>query len=307
MDIEDVDPALRDAVQKVPVPDLSKPWMRTVLRLATRVMRVARTDGVSVSPSRSGTPRMRVYRPLRRTGDAALLWIHGGGLVFGDARQDEALCARTSRDLGIPVVSANYRFAPDHPFPAALDDVRSAWEWMHDHADELGVDPARIAIGGESAGGGLAAALVQQLHDEGGVQPVAQWLFSPMIDDRTAADESLDEVDHRVWNNRANRLSWKAYLGTAPGVGTLAPYAAAARRTDLSGLAPTYIAVGDIELFRAEDEDYAHRLGQAGVPATVDLVPGAPHGFGNWARDTGPAKALMARAREWLRTTLLDR
>lgn len=305
MDIERVDPALRDATRKLPVLDPSRAWMRTVLRLGTRIMRVPRTAGVSVTTTRGGTPRVRLYRPTHRSGDGALLWIHGGGLLFGDSRQDEALCAQTSRDLGIPVVSTNYRFAPDHPFPAALDDVRATWGWMQYHADELGIDPARIVIGGESAGGGLAAALVQRLHDDGGVQPLAQWLFSPMLDDRTAADATLDEIDHWVWNNRSNRVGWTAYLGIAPGADQLPPYAAAARRTDLTGLAPAYIAVGDIELFRAEDEDYARRLERSGVPVTVDLVPGAPHGFENWAGDSGPAKALLGRAREWLRTTFL--
>lgn len=277
-----------------------------MMRLATRVMPVPRTNGVSVVTARSGTLRMRVYRPSRRSGDGALLWIHGGGLLFGDARQDEALCAQTARELGIPVVSADYRFAPENPFPAALDDVRGAWGWMLDQAGELGIDPSRVAIGGESAGGGLAASLVQRLHDDGGVQPVAQWLFSPMIDDRTAADESLDGIDHRVWNNRANRVGWTAYLGVAPGAAELPPYAAAARRSDLSGLPPAFLAVGDIELFAAENQDYARRLDRDGVPVVLDLVPGAPHGFENWARDTEPARALMARARAWLRSALMN-
>ncbi|ASK64561.1 esterase [Brachybacterium avium] len=306
MDIEEVDPALREATQKLPVPDPSRAWMRTVLRLATRMMRVPQVAKVTVRAQRSGALRMRVYQPRHRTGDAALLWIHGGGLLFGDARQDEALCAETSLDLGIPVVSANYRFAPEHPFPAALDDVHAVWGWMHEHAEELGIDAARIVIGGQSAGGGLAASLAQRLHDEGGVQPLAQWLFAPMIDDRTAADESLDGTDHWVWNNRANRVGWTAYLGTDPGADTIAPYAAAARREDLSGLPPTFIAVGDIELFRTEDEIYAMRLERAGVPVVLDLVPGAPHGFESWARGSGPARALMGRAHEWLRRTLLE-
>ncbi len=277
-----------------------------MLRLATRVMRVPQVAKVSARTQRSGALRMRVYQPRHRTGDAALLWIHGGGLLFGDARQDEALCAETSLDLGIPVVSANYRFAPGHPFPAALEDVHAVWEWMHDHAEELGLDAARIVIGGQSAGGGLPAALVQRLHDDGGLQPLGQWLFAPMIDDRTAADESLDRIDHWVWNNRANRVAWSAYLGTEPGADTAPPYAAAARREDLSGLPPAFLAVGDIELFRTEDEIYAMRLERAGVPVVLDLVRGAPHGFESWARDSGPAQALMARAREWLRRTLLE-
>ena len=304
VDVEKVDPALREAMQKLPVIDPARAVVRTVARLAMRVMPVPRIEGVSVSTVKAEGVRMRRYEPARRVGDAGLLWIHGGGLVFGDARQDEALCAETALDLGIPIVSANYRFAPEHPFPAALDDVRAAWQWMQDHATELGVGAARVAIGGESAGGGLAASLVQRLHDEGGSQPVAQWLFAPMIDDRTAADVSLDAIEHWVWNNRANRVGWAGYLGGAPGGRDVPPFAAAARRVDLSGLPPAYLAVGDIELFFGEDRDYAERLRRAGVRVNLDVVPGAPHGFENWARNTDPAKLLMRRARAWLREAL---
>lgn len=172
---------------------------------------------------------------------------------------------------------------------------------MQEHAADLGVRPDRIAIGGESAGGGLAASLVHRLYDENGPQPVAQWLFAPMIDDRTAADESLDEIEHWVWDNRANRVGWTGYLGTNRKDNTVPPYAAAARRMDLSGLPPAYIAVGDIELFYAEDQSYADRLRHAGVEVTFDVVPGAPHGFENWARDTAPARELLSRAHLWLR------
>ena len=306
MDIERVHPDLRAATQKLPVPDASKKLVRVAIRLATRVMPVPRTESVTVTTVRSDGVRLRIYRPDTRLDEGGLLWIHGGGLLFGDARQDEALCAQTARDLGIVVVSANYRFAPEHPFPAAHDDVYAAWRWMLAHAPELGLDPARVVVGGESAGAGLAAALVQRLHDDGGVQPVAQWLFAPMIDDRTAAAHSLDSVDHWVWNNRANRVGWCGYLGDTFARHDLPPYAAAARRTDLSGLPPAFIAVGDIELFYAEDRDYADRLEQAGVPVELDIVPGAPHGFENWARDTEPAKALMRRAHAWLRTALAN-
>ncbi len=302
MDIDEVDPALREATLKLPATDPSKAWMRTVARVATRVMPVRRTDGVSVSTVRFGGVRIRVYRPAERGGDGGgLFWVHGGGLLFGDARQDEALCAGTARELGVPVVSANYRFAPEHPFPAALDDIRTAWGWAQGNAAELGVGAGRWVVGGESAGAGLAASLVQRIHDEGGVQPVAQWLFAPMIDDRTAADESLDAIEHWVWNNRANRVGWSGYLGQAPGASDLPPYAAAARRVDLTGLPSAFIAVGDIELFLAEDQDYARRLEEAGVSVQLDIVPGAPHGFENWARDTEPAIALMRRSRDWLR------
>ncbi|WP_248239755.1 alpha/beta hydrolase [Microbacterium kunmingense] len=304
MDLDRVDPELRAATRRVRLPDVSRRWIRSPLRFVTRVMPVPRIEGVRVDVRRVGAQRLRVYRPQERSGEAVLLWVHGGGLLFGDARQDERLCADTARDLGIVVVSANYRFAPDHPFPAAHDDVYAAWGWLKAEAGRLGVDPARVVLGGESAGGGLAAGVAQRLRDEGGVQPIGQWLFAPMIDDRTAADRSLDALDHAVWNNRHNRVGWTAYLGGPAGGGSVPPYAAPARREDLTGLPPTYLAVGDIELFFAEVQGYAQRLAAAGVPTTLDVVPGGPHGFESWARDTEPARALLSRARAWLRDVI---
>ncbi|MFF2051117.1 alpha/beta hydrolase [Leifsonia sp. NPDC058194] len=304
MDIELVDPALREATRRLPAPDASKRLTRTLIRTATRFLPSSRVDGVVVADENVGGVRLRVYRPAAHRSDAGLFWIHGGGLVFGNPRQDEALCAQTAADLGITVVSARYRFAPEHHFPEPLDDVHAAWRAVQAHAGELAIRPHRVVAGGESAGGGLAASLVQRLADEGGVQPIGQWLFAPMIDDRTAADPSKDETDHWIWNNRANRYSWRSYLAQEPGVEHLPPYAAAARRADLSGLPPAFIAVGDIELFHDEDVDYARRLTGAGVPVQLDVVPGAPHGFENWARETAPAIELMARARGWLQTVL---
>lgn len=304
MDIEKVDPELREATQKLPVLDVSKPFLRAAIRLAIRFMPVARTEGVTVTSARAGRVRLRIYQPDTRVGDGALLWVHGGGLLFGDARQDEALCSQVALQIGIPVISVNYRFAPEHPFPAAHDDVHAGWQWVQDHAGDLGLNPSRVVIGGESAGGGLAASLAQRLYDDGGPQPIGQWLFAPMIDDRTAADESLDVLDHWAWNNRANRVGWTGYLGVTPGAADLPAYAAAVRRVNLGGLPSAYMAFGDIELFCAENVAYADRLAAAGVDVERDIVPGAPHGFENWARDAAPTVALMQRARDWLRRTL---
>ncbi|MGG5173083.1 alpha/beta hydrolase [Pseudarthrobacter sp. J1738] len=300
MHINNVDPDLRAATKALPALDWSNAFIRNMARWATAVMPVRRVAGVAVSTAKLGELRLRIYVPDLRRNEAALLWIHGGGLMFGDARQDEPLCAETARDLGMVVVSANYRFAPEHPFPAALDDVHWAWRWLQLNADELGVNPARIVLGGESAGGGLAAVLAQRLLDEGGSQPIGQWLFSPMIDDRTAADETLDSVEHWAWNNRSNRNSWRGYLGKEPGGEEVPRYAAAARRENLTGLPPSFLAVGDIELFFPEVREYGRRLASAGVRVTLDVVPNAPHGFESWARNTKPAKALMGRARQWL-------
>ncbi len=202
------------------------------------------------------------------------------------------------------MVSVEYRLAPEHPFPAALDDCLAGWRWLQRDAPRLGVDPARIALGGESAGGGLAASLVQRLHDDGEAHPVAQWLFCPMLDDRTAAREELDRVNHFVWNNRANRFGWHSYLGVEPGAVTTSPYAVPARREVLQGLPPAWIGVGDIDLFYEEDQVYANRLRQAGVDVTLDVLPGAPHGSEAWAAGTTIVRDYVGRAQEWLRQAL---
>jgi acetyl esterase/lipase len=156
-----------------------------------------------------------------------------------------------------------------------------------------------VVVGGKSAGGGLAAALVQRLRDEG-ERPLAQWLFCPMLDDRTGARRDLDARRHRGWDNRLNRVGWRAYLGREPGAEVVPHYAVPARRENLAGLPPTWIGVGDIDLFHDEDAEYARRLRAAGVDTTVHVVPGAPHGFESWAPDTGFTRVYLGTARKWL-------
>ena len=301
MDIHRVLPELREPMKRAQVT-----LPRWFARVAVRLLRVPTSDAVRVTNVRAGSVRVRVYQPTGTRGGAGMLWIHGGGLLFGDPKQDEALCLSTAERLGVVIVSATYRFAPEHPFPAAHDDVHGAWRWFLAHAERLGVDPRQIVVGGESAGAGLAAALVQRIHDDGGVQPRGQWLFAPMLDDRTAARRELDAEKHFVWDNARNREGWSGYLGTAPGAATVPAYAAPARRTDLSGLPPAFLTWGDIELFAEEDRAYASALRAAGVAVTVDVVPGAPHGFENWAKDAPVARALVARAQDWLRGALSD-
>jgi acetyl esterase/lipase len=210
---------------------------------------------------------------------AVLLWIHGGGLVTGNAATNDRECAAFARELGIVVVSVEYRLAPRHPYPAALDDCYSAWNWMLAAARELGIDPARIAISGQSAGGGLAASLVLRVRDAGGIPPAAQALMCPMLDDRTGARLELDAIDHRVWNNRSNRAAWSWYLGQPAGSSTVPAYAAAGRCSSFVGLPAAWIGVGDADLFFEEDRRYAERLIEAGVSCELHIVPMAPHGF----------------------------
>jgi acetyl esterase/lipase len=221
---------------------------------------------------------VRLFRPVGLTDPApAVLWIHGGGYVIGTAEMDDHLCAQFSKRLGITVASVEYRLAPEHPYPAALEDCHSALTWL---AGLPGVDRGRLAIGGASAGGGLAAALALLARDRGssgqGVTPAFQLLVYPMLDDRSGT--TADNPNYRLWNPRANRFGWTAYLGDAdPQV------AVPARRDDLSGLPPAWIGVGKNDLFHDEDLAYADRLKAAGVPCEVEVVPGAFHGIDLWA------------------------
>ena len=307
MDPASIDPQFRSAhrLPDVPVHQL---WGRLLVRGAMHLLPSRVPEGVRVHRVRTRQCRMRVHRPpgaeRRSRSGGALLWIHGGGLVVGNAALEDAFCGQLAHELGITVVAADYRLAPRHRFPAAHNDVYAAWQWLQSRADALGVDPARVAVGGGSAGGNLAAGLVWRLIDEGGVQPAVQWLFAPMLDDRTATRIDLDAVRHWTWDNRSNRFGWTAYLGGPPGSPGEHPYASPARRTDMAGSPPTWIGVGDIDLFYREDADYAHRLRAAGTPATLDVVPGAPHGFEGWGAGTGAGRAFARRARTWLAAAL---
>ncbi|MCG5434245.1 alpha/beta hydrolase [Mycobacterium sp. MYCO198283] len=263
-----VHPDLRRIARLVPAQPV-RPVLLPLLRRATGRLTGRPARGVEVLRLSSGM-RVRVHRPPTAGPGAALLWIHGGGYLLGSPAQDDRLCRRFADALGITVAAVEYRLAPAHPYPAALQDCYAALRWL---STLPAVDPARIAIGGASAGGGLAAALALWARDHAtqGDAPVAfQLLVYPMLDDRSATGDPR----HRLWTARSNRLGWAAYLGDAdPAV------AVPARRTDLAGLPPAWIGVGTHDLFHDEDLAYSQRLRAAGVPCDVEVVPGAFHGF----------------------------
>jgi acetyl esterase/lipase len=260
-------------------------------------------DVVLTEQAVSDTAKVFVFDPVDRTSDGALLWIHGGGFVGGTAAMDHALCARIASDLGILVVSAEYRLAPEHPFPAPLDDCFAALTWLHAQAAALGVDPARMAVGGASAGGGLAAAVVQRAHDDG--VPVAfQLLVYPMLDDRTVLAENREDHGRFVWTPASNRFGWTSYLGHAPGEPEPRPYAAPGRRTDLTGLPPAWVGVGELDLFFDEDVEYVSRLEAAAVPVSFISVPGMYHGADGIAADAPSMRRFRRAMIDALRTGL---
>lgn len=255
-----------------------------LLNLLMRLMPAPKPGGeVAVEnrriPGPAGSLKIRLYRPKNLAAPApALLWMHGGGYVLGRPEQDDEACLEFVNALGITVVSVDYRCAPQHPFPAALEDCYTALAWLAANAQTLGVDPARLAVGGRSAGAGLAAALAQMAHDRKEVALVFQLLVYPMLDDRTVTRTDL-QAEYLVWNRESNRFGWESYLGGPAGAESVPDYAVPARRENLQGLPPAWVGVGTLDLFHDEDSAYARRLQQAGVGCELHLVPGAFHGF----------------------------
>jgi acetyl esterase/lipase len=237
--------------------------------------------------------RLRTYRPIDRPGPLpCLYWIHGGGMIVGTPEGDEAMMLRIADEADLVVVSVDYRLAPEYPHPIPVTDCHTGLLWTVEHSAALGIDPGRLAIGGSSAGGGLAAATALLVRDRGGPNLALQVLLYPMLDDRCASPSSLEFTNTPVWNLAASRFGWSALLGESAGAGGVSCYAAPARAVDLSGLPPTYLTVGELEPFRDECLAFAQRLVQAGVPAELHLFRGAFHRFDVLA----PHAAVSTRA-----------
>ncbi|WP_370327532.1 alpha/beta hydrolase [Euzebya sp.] len=303
--IADVVPELRAWFLHLPLHLTSRTVLRAVRALPETPAPVL--DGVAVTTRtvvRDGEPPVEVVcyePPTRPSPSGALLWIHGGGFVMGTVGQGHATCSRVAAELGVLVVSVDYRLAPEHPFPAGLGDCHDALRWLHDHADELDVDPARIAVGGDSAGGGMAATLCQRARDLGGPPIAFQALVYPMLDDRTALRDDVDGVGDFVWTPASNAFAWEAYLGHPAGAPEDRPHAVAARADDLAGLPPAWIGVGTLDLFLDEDVAYARRLEEAGVAVDLDVVEGLYHGGDGLRPDAPISTAFSQRMRDALR------
>jgi acetyl esterase/lipase len=222
---------------------------------------------------------VRIAEPTEKTSSLpAILWIHGGGFVMGSAKQDDQVCARLADRLQAIVVSVEYRLAPEHPFPAALQDCYTAFDFLHRASTALNIDTSRIAVVGQSAGGGLAASLIHLIKDRGSRMPVLQMLIYPMLDDRSVLKPKNDAL-HRLWDSASNSYGWAKYLGMEPGGAGVPDYAVPMRRVNLAELAPAWIGVGTHDLFHDEDLEYARRLAEAGVKVHLEVVKGAFHGF----------------------------
>lgn len=311
----------RPAVERV-AEDLRSPvlYMPFALR-SERTLGVARSlSAVAVTPIVPGVEvaeqtvggsddspptRVLVYEPADRARPSgALVWIHGGGMIMGRPEQANAWCSAIAADLGVLVVSVDYRLAPEHPFPAGLSDCYTALTWLRDQADDLGVDPARIAVGGDSAGGGLSASLCQLSRDRGGPAICFQLLNYPMLDDRTVLRADHAGRGAFIWTPESNRFGWTSYLGRTPSLDEAPPHAAPARTTDLAGLPPAWIGVGDLDLFYEEDLDYAERLEAAGVACDLHVEPGMYHGADQVALNAPRTEAYRNRMVEALRQAI---
>jgi len=237
-------------------------------------------------PGGASDVEVRLYRPEKSPGPLpALLWIHGGGFVLSSAKQDEMSAKYFAAAVHCVVVSVDYRLAPEFPFPAPLEDCYTALKWLSMRAGDLDVDPSRIVIAGRSAGGGLAAGLALLARDRGEVNVAFQFLIYPMIDDLNVAPAGDKYTDSFIWTRESNRLAWMAYLGSLFGQDKVSPYAAPFRAKDLSGLPPTFLSVGELDLFLNENLDYARRLLDSGVATELHVYPGAYHGFESIAPD----------------------
>ena len=215
-------------------------------------------------------------------GQAALYHVHGGGMILGTAKDMQAGPSAMAAALQIPVISVEYRLAPEAPFPGPQQDCLDGLTWLAAHAAELGIDPARIAIVGESAGGGLAAATVLMARDTGGPKLAAQVLVYPMLDHRTGSEAcrwNNRSTGEFLWNRAANQFGWEALRGDYPAEDARKGWFSPALADDLSGLPPTLLLTGSLDLFFDEDLDYARRLVDAGVPVELHSYPGAIHAF----------------------------
>jgi acetyl esterase/lipase len=248
--------------------------------------------------------RVRVYRAAGASGPGpGILWLHGGGYVLGSPEQDGSSYRRIINATGGTVVAPAYRLGPEAPYPAALEDAYATLLWLRDHAGELGVASDQLGVAGNSAGGGLTAAVTLLARDRGEVAVAFQMPLYPMIDDRCAT-ASARENDAPIWDAVTNRNAWRIYLGALAGSDDVPAYAAPARAMDLSGLPPTFTYVGDLEPFHDEVVAYAQGLRAAGVDVAFEVYPGCYHGFDVVASRAPVSRRALAAQSAWLRTAV---
>lgn len=294
---------LRDAMSMLPRLDYADPAaarseMNRFVRLSTMLGSHTLTDSEvdvvdRIGPSGgTSTVRVRLYVPRDRVKPAAaVIYFHGGAFVLGDLELEHPRCLEMAKETKAVVVAADYRLAPEYPFPAAITDCYAVYLWAIAEADELGIDASRIAVAGSSAGGALAAAVALMARDRGDPVPAFQSLLYPVIDDRMITPSMIHFVDIQGWNRINSEYMWTHYLGERNGK-DVSPYAAPARACDLRGLPPGYVMTIDYDALRDEGINYAQSLLQAGVHVELHHYPETFHGF-----DTVAASETSRRAR----------
>jgi acetyl esterase/lipase len=281
------DPELQPFVELFPyseITDLAAARQRTAA-LVEPMNAMVDTTGITVTdakvPGHDGSPNVpvRIYAPEGEApldGRPALLDIHGGGFVSGSASMEHGFATHVARKIGAVVVAVEYRLAPEHPFPAGVEDCYATLDWMHQQWDVLGIDRSRIGVGGQSAGGGLSAAVALMARDRGGPPLCFQFLGIPELDHRLDTMSMRTFVDTPMWHRRNAELSWEAYLGAEPQ--DVSPYASPSVAQDLTGLPPAYVTTMEFDPLRDEGILYALRLMEAGVSVELHTFPGTFHG-----------------------------
>ncbi|WP_018655334.1 alpha/beta hydrolase [Actinomadura flavalba] len=288
-----MDAQLAAALPALPYVGLADPRAARVAmeELARTLGGPAADPRVEVADRRADGVPVRIYRPRHAPGPVpVLVYLHGGGFCTGGLDTEHARCVGLAAEAGVLVVSVDYRLAPEHPFPAGFEDAYTALCWTAAHAAGLGGDPSRLAVGGGSAGGCLAAGLALRARDEHGPPLAFQLLLYPVLDDRRATASMRAYTAPPLFNRGDVDHMWRHYLG---GDAEAPVYAAPARAADLRGLPPAFVLVAEIDPLRDEALDHAVRLVRAGVPTGLLHVPGAYHGF-----DTVPGAAVGREALE---------
>lgn len=296
-----VDPDLLPIVEQAPPLEPtteSLPELRSVisgLRAPAPPASEVTVEERAVPGPGGSTVRVLVYSPNTPTRTGALLWLHAGGMVMGTPDMYEPQSRSLAQRAGCVVIAVDYGLAPENPYPAGLEDCYAALRWAHGAADELGIPRGRIAVAGESGGGGLAVGLALLARDRGELAVSAQFLEYPMLDDRTGTPAEPDPMPYAgefVWTQASNNFAWSSVLGHEPG-GTDAPiYASPGRAEELAGLPPTFIGVGALDLFVGENLRFARGLIRDGVPTELHVYPGALHGFASFSEDAEVAKNI---------------
>ncbi|GBR03272.1 alpha/beta hydrolase [Acetobacter oeni] len=279
----------------------SLPEVREIFLISIRLMEGKPQADVETQeeyvPGLNNAPDVRVlaYSPRKIAPNApAMVYIHGGGLVSGHPEVDDPKCQILASRLGMRIFSVDYRLAPEVRYPGAIEDCYAVLKWVNENAARLGINRDKVVVAGESAGGGLSAALSLMARDKGEYKLACQILIYPMLDDRTATKhDPASAFGEYVWTRSANKYAWQCYLGDAAGGDKTPAYASAARAENLAGLPPTFIGVGSMDLFLCEDLAYATRLMAAGVPTEVSVVPGAYHVFDMFVPDAELSKRFM--------------